>query len=253
MIDSHCHLEFGHFDEDREEVIERAKEEISAIVDSSADTETFSEVLELGRKNPSFIFPTLGLSPSRAVEKTEEEIDRYFQDIRDVSDEIVGVGEVGLDYYHIDSSSGREKSKQIFADFISLSDDLDLPLVVHSRDSMSDALEILRWKEGEVVIHCFSGEVDQLEEALERGYYISYGGAIFRSRRKYEELVYNTPLERLVLETDAPFLAKRKGDRSEPWFIREIAEEISDIKGADFSEVWRTAGDNSAEVFDLEF
>lgn len=163
MIDSHCHLEFEHFDEDRSEVISKSKEKIKAVVDSSADTETLEKVLKLSEKHPNCIFPTLGLHPTKALEKTNEEIKQYFEDIRRVRQKIVGVGEVGLDYHHIRDHSKRKECRQIFEDFITLSDELGLPLVVHSRDSMSDAMETLRKKEGKVVIHCFSGKIDHLE------------------------------------------------------------------------------------------
>lgn len=251
MIDSHCHLEFRHFDKDREDVIAKSKDSIEAVVNSGADTETLDQILTLNEEHPNFIFPTLGLHPTRALEKTREEIDQYLDDIRNEKERIVGVGEVGLDYYHVEEDLEREKCRRVFEKFIDLSEELGLPLVVHSRGSMADSLKILEGRASDVIIHCFSGEIHHLEEALDRGYYLSYGGVIFRSRKKYERLLERTPLENLLLETDAPFLAKRKNDRSEPWFIREVAEEISYIKEMDFSEVWRTAGNNSIDVFEL--
>lgn len=251
MIDSHCHLEFKHFDKDRERVIEKSKDELKAIVDSSAEIEKSVQVMELHEENPNFIFPSLGLHPEFAVKTSESEIEEYKGYIEDNRERIVSIGEVGLDYYHTRGFDKKQRSKEVFLEFIKLSNSVNLPLVVHSRKSMKDTLDFLREKEGEVVIHCYSGGIDDLEVALDRGYYLSFGGIIFRSRKKYEEILENTPLENLLLETDAPFLGRTKQERSEPWFIREVADKISEIKGVEFQEVWKTACENSVEVFDL--
>lgn len=251
MIDSHCHLEFDHFDGDREEVIEKAKEKLEAVVDSCAEIGTSEDVLELHRKHPDFIFPSLGLHPRFAMEASDEEIRNYKNKIEEVSSEIVAIGEVGLDYYHVSDSSKRKSSEEVFIKFVKFSNSMDLPLVVHSRNSMEDTLDVLEESEKEVIIHCFSGNINQLEESLDRGYYISLGGMIFRDKVKFRKIIDNVPLENLLLETDAPFLAKEKGERSEPWFIREVAERIAEVKDLDFSQIWETAGENAIEVFRL--
>lgn len=251
MIDSHCHLEFRHFDEDREEVIERAKGRIKALVDSSAEIEMSENVIDLHDSHPDFIFSTLGLHPTYAVKSSDEEIEEYIDYIGKNVDKIVGVGEVGLDYYHIKDKSKRVRAREVFERFIKLSDQLDLPLVVHSRNSTSDVMEILEGKEGDVIIHCFSGGVGEVHEAVDRGYYLSFGGMVFRSENKYRDILQETPIDNLLLETDAPFLAKRKSDRSEPWLIREVADKIAEIKGLEKSKVWKVAGQNAKEAYDL--
>ncbi|KXB04568.1 hypothetical protein AKJ49_01960 [candidate division MSBL1 archaeon SCGC-AAA382A03] len=252
MIDSHCHLEFNHFDKDREKVIEKSRKKLKALIDSSAGIESFETVLTLHRDCSDFIFSSLGLHPTRAVNTSEEELEDYKKKIEMNKREIVGVGEVGLDYHHIKDKSRREKSKKIFSDFTKFSDELNLPLIVHSRNSMEDALNILSEKDvNEVIIHCFAGNINDLEEALDRDYYLSFGGIIFRAKDKYENILKKVPLENLLLETDSPFLAKRKNNRAEPWFIKEVGERIAKIKGEEFYEVWKTAGRNAKEVFDL--
>jgi len=251
MIDSHCHLEFDHFDGEREKVISTAKNRIKGVVDSSADIENAQNVLSLHEDHPNFIFPSLGLHPKEAVQASEDEIEKFKEIARGKKYEIVAIGEVGLDYYHVKGDKDREKSKDVFEEMIELSNSLELPLVVHSRDSLKPALEILERKEGDVIIHCFAGNKEQLEECIDRDYYLSFGGIIFRAEGKYRPLLERTPLENLLLETDAPFLAKRKKDRSEPWFIREIANRIAEVKGVDFDEVWEKAGKNAKDVFSL--
>lgn len=251
MIDSHCHLEFKHFDEDREEVVGRAKEELRAVVDSCAEVEMAEWVLDLHREHPDFVFPCLGLHPEAAGESSREKLEKYEETIEENRREIVAIGEVGLDHHHVRDPARRRKCEEVFLDFVELSNELDLPLVVHSRNSMEEAIKILREKEGGVMIHCFSGGPDHLRDALDRGYLLSFGGAIFRSKRRYEALLNDMSLENLLLETDAPFLAKEKGERSEPWFIREVAERIAEIKEVEFAEVWERAGKNAVEFFDL--
>ncbi len=251
MIDSHCHLEFNDFDGEREKVIQTAKNRIKGIVNSSAEIELSEKVIELHKKHPKFVFPSLGLHPKGVVKASDEELENFKEYIRSNENEIVAIGEVGLDYYHVKDDRKREKCKNVFEEFVSLSNSLDLPIVVHSRNSLDDALDILKKKEGDVIIHCFAGNIDNLKECLDRDYYLSFGGIIFRAEEKYQTLLKETLLDNLLLETDAPFLAKRKEDRSEPWFIREVANEIARIKDLEFSEVWNKAGKNAKEVFNL--
>lgn len=251
MIDSHCHLEFKEFDKDREQVIKTAKNRLEALVDSCAEIKTSEQVINLHEKHPNFIFASLGLHPKTALNVTGEEIEKYKRRIRDREREIVAVGEVGLDYFHVKDESKKQKCERVFIDFVELSNDLGLPLVVHSRNAMKDTMKVLKNKDGDVVIHCFSGGLEELREALDRGYYLSFGGIIFRSEDRYKDILKEVPLDNLLLETDAPFLGKRKEDRSEPWFIREVAEKISEMKRVEFSRVWEMAGKNAKQVFNL--
>lgn len=251
MIDSHCHLEFGDFDGEREKIIKTAKQRIKGIVNSSAELELVRKVLDLHENHPNFVFPSLGLHPKRVVGASEGELEEFKKIIRENEEEVVAIGEVGLDYYHVKEENKREKCKDVFYDFVELSNSLDLPLVIHSRDSLKDALEILEEKEGGVIIHCFAGDMEDLRNCLDRDYYLSFGGIIFRNEEKYRSILKETPLDNLLLETDAPFLAKKKEKRAEPWLIREIGEKIAQIKETEFSKVWRKAGENAKQVFNL--
>ncbi|MFP4116700.1 MAG: TatD family hydrolase [Candidatus Aenigmatarchaeota archaeon] len=252
MIDSHCHLESKQFDGDREEVIEKAKDRVNAIVDSCAEINEAKDVIELHRNHKEFVFPSVGLHPKRAVKASKQDLEDYKSLIRRRRNEIVAVGEVGLDHAQVKHPKRRKKAKEIFADFVELSNDLELPVVVHARNAVDEALRILRkHKEGDVVFHCFAGNVKQLKEALEEDYYISLGGIIFRNEKKYERLIDVLPHDNLLLETDAPYLARKKSDRSEPWFIWDVAEKIAEVKGRNFQKVWKTAGENAKEVFNL--
>ncbi len=252
MIDTHCHLEFKQFDGDREEVIEKSKERLKAIVDSAAGMDKAKEVLMLHRNHKNFIFPSLGIHPKRVLKASDGELEDYMSLIRRRMNEVVAVGEVGLDHAQVKDPRDRKRCKKVFADFIKLSNDLGVPVVVHARRAMDETLRILkRHNEGDAIIHCFAGNIKHLKEALEQGYYISLGGMVFRQKKKYEQLIDALPLENLLLETDAPFLAKKKSHRSEPWFIWNVAERIAEVKGGDFRKVWRKAGENAVKVFGL--
>ncbi len=251
MIDSHCHLDFDHFEGEREKVIDMSKRRVKAIINSSADIESAEMVLNLHQKYPKFIFPTLGLHPKNAISSSGKDIENLKETIRANKDTIVGIGEVGLDNYHVKKSKEQEKAKKIFLEFIELSNTLNLPLVVHSRDSFEDTIDLLNNREGKTVIHCFSGNKSELERCLDRDYYLSFGGMVFRAADRYKKILKNTPLENILLETDAPFLAKKKSERSEPWFIRQVAQKIAEIKNLEFDEIWEKTGENAKEVFSL--
>lgn len=252
MIDSHCHLEFKQFDEDRERVIEKAKDRIKAVVNSAAEIDKSKDVIRLHRQHEDFIFPSLGIHPKWAAKASEKDLKDYKNFIVSRRNETVAIGEVGLDHAQVKDPKKRKRCKEIFVDFIELSDDLDMPVVVHARGAVDEALRILKkHKEGDVVLHCFAGNIKQLREAMEEDYYISLGGMVFRHRKKYEQIIEALDLEKLLLETDAPFLARKKSHRSEPWFIWDVAERIAEVKGGNFRKVWKKAGENAVEVFDL--
>lgn len=251
MIDSHCHLEFKNFDDDREKVIKESKRRLKAIVNSCANPDDFSKVKKLTKEHPNFIFSNYGLHPSRALNYDSETIEMYKRKIKENMQNVYGIGEIGLDYHHVEDKATRQKTKEIFLDWLKFSDDLDLPAVIHSRNAMQDTLNILEKKQtNDVVIHCFSGKLGELSACIDRNYYISMGGLIFRSNA-FENLVEEAPLDMILLETDAPFLAKNKERRNNPWFVEEVAERIAEIKELEFEEVWKTCAQNAKEVFDL--
>lgn len=251
MIDTHCHLEFNQFDGDRDEIIEKSREELKAVIDSAAEAESAKRVMNLHESHPDFIFPCLGYHPNYVLGVSQKNLEKYKQFIRKRKEKLVAIGEVGLDYAHVEDEEKRKETQDRFREFVEFSNEVDLPVVVHSRNAMEDTLGILENKKGKTIIHCFAGNMGQLEEAVSRGYYISYGGLIFRMPNKYKNLVKKTPLEKILLETDAPFLGKEKSSRNEPIFIEEVAERIAEWKNLDFEDVWEQAGENAVEAFSL--
>ncbi len=252
MIDSHCHLEFDHFNKDREKVIKKAKKELEAVIDSCVGPKDLDKVLQLHKKHPNFIYVSTGLHPKTAKNITNTELKDYKDQIRKNRDKVVAIGEIGLDYHHVRKPKDKEKTKTILEDMINFSNSLDLPIVIHSRNSMNDVMKILQKNtENNVIIHCFSGNNKNLKEALDRDYYVSIGGMIYRNPTKYKKLVKNTPLNKLLLETDAPFLAKKKQNRSNPWFIKQIAEKIAQIKNTNQEKILKTTAKNTKTAYNL--
>jgi len=251
MIDAHCHLEFNQFDGMRDEVIKKSKERLLAVIDSAAEETRAPTVLNLSEKHPNFIFPVLGLHPSYAVECSDEKLNNYLEYIRNRKDLIYGIGEVGLDYFHVTDDTSRELTKRVFKKFILLSNELKLPLVIHTRDAMDDTLDILEENDAEkVMLHTFTGNIPQSERVIDLGYYVSFSTMICRTK-EYDKSIKRIPLYRILLETDSPFLAPKKGELNYPWNIKLVAQRIAELKGYDFDYVWKVCAQNAIDFFKL--
>jgi TatD DNase family protein len=260
MIDSHCHLE--HI-QNAEEVIDEARKKMKAIVTSVPDPRNFERMLLLGNKYKGFVFVAAGFHPEHVNDFTDEEIEEYMDLIRVNADRIVSIGEVGLDYFWIKDREKQERTKAIFEKFIDLALLLDKPLTIHSRsgeggDGISETIEILKKKKAKnAMFHCFSGSEENLKECLEHGWYISFATVIVKSRR-HQRLAKDTPMEKMLLDTDAPWLDPdaKPGSRdltNKPWKIERSAEVIAEAKGITKQEVLRQTEENAKKFFRLEF
>ena len=252
LIDTHCHLDFPEFDHDRDEVIRRAKDnDISHIINIGSSLKGSKRSIELAAKDNS-IYATVGIHPHEADsadDYTLNELEGLMS-----SDKVVAVGEIGLDYYR--NFSGHSNQKKLFLTLIKLAKRFDLPIVVHSRQAEEEILEIL--KEAmpiKAVVHCFSGDEVFLKECLDLGFFISFTCNItYKKSDRLKSLVSLTPVERLFLETDAPFLPPEgfRGKRNEPAYVRYLAQEIASIKGMSVEEVSRITTANAREFFKLK-
>lgn len=248
VIDSHCHLDFKHFNKDRNAVIERAKDAgIVLMINSGVDFVTNRKSLQLANDH-DFIQATLGLSPNLVEGLSEEDLQSVFEQIRDNASQIVGVGETGLDYYRCRDKAAREHQVQVFLQAIELARSLDLPLVIHSRDAEQQALEMIRDLD-KVIFHCYGGTLSTMKEAVDRGFYISLATVLCRSAQ-HQILARNVPLDRLLIETDSPFLSPR-GNRNEPSFILDSVRLLARIRGIEPAEVARTTTENARRIFGL--
>ena len=252
LIDTHCHLDFPEFDEDRDEVIRRAKSAgIGYIINIGSSLSGSKKALELSRQY-DFIYATIGLHPHEADKFNDEARASIEGLVRE--DKVVAIGETGLDYYK--NYSKTENQKALFRYLVQLAKDSGLPLVIHNRQAQDDTLKILNEvMPMKAVVHCFSGDENFLKKCLDSGFFISFTCNItYKKAKDLRALVKLTPLNRLMLETDAPFLPPEglRGKRNEPAYVKFLAEEIARIKEVGFEEVDRITTDNARRFFNLK-
>ncbi len=251
FIDTHCHLDFPEFDSDRDEVIQRAKAAgIDYLVNIGSSLKGSQDSVALA-KEYDFIYATVGLHPHEA-DKFSAAIESNLKTLAQ-ENKVVAVGEIGLDYFK--HYSRPENQRPLFTSLLKLAKDLGLPAVIHSRQAQEDTLKIL--KEAmplQAVVHCFSADEHFLKEYLTLGFFISFTCNItYQKADKLRELVKLVPLDKLMLETDAPFLPPEgfRGLRNEPLQVKLLAAEIARIKEIDIAEVAAATTDNAKRFFRL--
>ena len=233
LIDVHSHIDFPQFEEDRAEIIKKAASEGIWIVNSGLGIEGGKKTLDLSREYEN-VYASVGLQPT---EISDEVVNEVLAFIESNKEEIVAIGEVGLDYYWIKEAATREKEEKNFRKFIELSKKLNLPLVIHSRDAEAETLKLLDEYNVKALLHCFGGDEKLATEAAGKGHLISIPTTIVNSKMK-QDVVKALPLESIVLETDAPYLSPVPKARNEPANIKVTAQKIAEIKKA---EAWLVA------------
>ena len=233
LFDSHTHLNSRKFDSDRAEVIERALEAgVSRILNVGYNRETIPESLKLAEKY-DFIYCSVGWHPVDAIEIKEE--DWAWLESLCSHDKVVAIGEMGLDYYW--DTSPKDVQQEVFRRQIVLAREQKMPIIIHNRDAHNDVVDILREENAaEVggVMHCFTGDWEIAKQCLDLNFYISFGGPItFKNGHLARETLAKVPLDRLLIETDAPYLAPHpyRGKRNETAYVRLVAEAAAQIKG----------------------
>ena len=253
-IDTHAHLTFPEYKIDLPEVIERAKQaNLEAIINIALDDEAIRSSLKIAEEYPGFVFNAAGLHPHDASEWNEETSKK----IRNLAKEkkIIAIGETGLDYHY--KLSPLEKQKEVFRKFLQLCQELDLPAVIHSREASKDTMLLIHEEnQGKLkgVLHCFSGDMDLAREALDMGLLISFTGNItFPKADKVRNAAKEIPLDRIMIETDCPFLAPQafRGKRNEPAYVVKVAEQIAEVKGLPIEEIALKTTENAKRFFKL--
>jgi TatD DNase family protein len=254
LVDTHAHLDMDRFDDDRVEVIERAHAEgVTTIVTVGIDLPSSRSALALAQANP-MLRPAVGIHPQEIKESTEGDLKEI--SILAETPGVVAVGEIGLDYYR--NNGRRDKQMEVLRYQLNLASRLNLPVILHCRAADEDfSLALEQWVAGMHperlgIIHCFSESLANARTFIEMGFYLGLGGYIgYPSSKGLRDVVKQLPLERLVLETDCPFLPpqRHRGQRNEPAFITETAQELARIKGLEVSEVARVTGENARAVF----
>lgn len=255
FIDSHAHLDDKRFDQDREELINSLKEnQIDLVINIGADYETSKASVELAEKYEN-IFAVVGVHPHDAKDVSEN----YLEELKELSkhEKVVAIGEIGLDYYY--DNSPREEQKKIFIEQLQLAKNLDLPVVIHTRDAAGETYEIISEaaKDGNLrgVMHCYSGSVEMALEYIKLGFYISLGGPVtFKNARVPREVAEAVPLDRLLIETDCPYLTPEpnRGKRNEPKYVRYTAEKIAEIKGITLENFAKATRENTMRLFGIK-
>ncbi len=252
MIDSHSHIFAEDFDLDREEVIARAKANgVNNIILVGFSKETNQAVYKATKNNPYFI-PTYGIHPSEVDSNYLEAFAEFKEWLKDKK--CYAIGECGLDY-HWDTSF-KEEQKAVFRKQIELSIELDLPLVIHSRDASQDTLAIIKeYPKCYGVMHCYSGSLEMALEYIKLGFYISLGGPVtFKNAKEPKKVGANIPLDKLLIETDSPYLAPTpfRGKRNESGFVKYVRDEIASLRGLDPLEIDRITEENTRRLFKID-
>jgi TatD DNase family protein len=254
LIDSHSHLEMPAFKGDLEQVIQRAKASgVEYIFTVGTEKKDWMRALEIAHSNPS-VYAILGVHPHNAKEIDEEIYPTLRKLCRD--EKVRAYGEIGLDFYR--NLSPRDVQVKRFQEQIVLAKELRLPIVVHDREAHEETLEVLKSEKAEEcggIIHCFSGDYEMARECIEMGFYISIPGTItFKNAAGFQEIIKRLPLESLLIETDAPFLAPVpfRGKRNEPSYVRYTAEKVAEIKKVSFEKVAEATTENALRVYRLK-
>jgi TatD DNase family protein len=254
LVDSHCHLDYPDFaEEGLPEIVSRAKSAgVGHMLTICTEISKFPQILAVAKAFP-FINCTVGTHPHHAAEAGEinvsrEEIVALTRDAK-----VIGIGETGLDYYY-EHSPPKEQQK-VFATHIEAALETSLPLVIHTRDADDDTVRLMRdvgAAKARGVMHCFSGGQKLADEALNLGFYISFSGIItFKKAEELREVVRHVPLDRILVETDSPYLAPvpHRGKRNEPSFVVHTAQMIAELKGVAAEEVARRTTENFFTLF----
>lgn len=251
LIDTHSHINMIE-NLSIEEILKNAAENnVKKIIVPAAEANDIEVVFELSQKYEN-VYCYLGIHPSEAKDwndKIEEKIRTLAK-----SQKVVGIGEIGLDYYW--DKSFIDLQKEVFIKQIEIANELNLPVNVHDRDAHRDTFDILKEhnKNSKVIMHCFSGSPEFANECIKEGWYIALGGVVtFKNAKKMKEVASIIPLEKLLLETDAPYLTPvpHRGEENQPAYIKFVAEEIAGLRGITFEEVAQITTQNAEKILSI--
>lgn len=250
IFDSHAHYTDKAFNDDRKELLGSLRESgICGVISCGADLDSSEKAVALAEKY-DYMYCSCGVHP----EEVDDLPHNYIDILRNMAktEKCVAIGEIGLDYYW--RQDNKERQKKVFEEQILLAKELDLPIIVHDRDAHEDTLTILKKHKPKGVLHCFSGSVELAKEILKLGMYIGLGGAItFKNARKPVEVAEMLPLDRLLLETDCPYMAPvpMRGKRNYSAYIQYVAEKIGEIKDLDPQTIIDKATENTKALFGI--
>src|SRR6056297_727247 len=254
LIDSHAHLDFDKFDKEREEVIKRAEDNgIINIINVGSSLSSSHRSLKLSQYY-EMIYAVVGVHPHEAKNLDKNAL----QVLKDLAkaDKVVGIGEIGLDFYY--DNSPRDIQREAFRKQLRLAKEINLPVVIHSREADQDTIKILKEEKmnnHNILLHSYTGGKEMAEKALEMGFYFSAGGIVtFNSAQELKNIMQRVPLNRILLETDSPYLAPapHRGKRNEPMYVKEVAKYLASLKNTTFEKVAETTTQNTKRFFNID-
>ncbi len=277
-FDTHCHPQFKAFDNDRDEVLWRCKERDMRMIAVGTQRDTSQAALELAQKNPKYIFVSVGLHPVHlhprfvdeqegAFKSREENFDVDYYRTLARAPEVVAIGETGLDFYHLPNDVSRDvvikKQHEVFLAHIALAQEMQKPLIIHCREAYRELADVIEHQYGahtlRGTVHCFTGNEEEAERLVALGFYVGFTGVITfppkasnpEAHARLLEAVRRVPLERLLVETDAPYLAPAayRGKKCEPWMVEEVVKKIAEIKVIDAVTVETATAENATHLF----
>lgn len=247
LVDTHCHLDNEKFDEDRLEVIERIKENLEFCVNIGYDLASSKKSLELA-KEYDFIYAVIGVHPIDIAEY-DEEVEKELE-LLGKNPKVVAIGEIGLDYHWM--TEPKEIQQERFKRQLELAERLNKPVVIHTRDAMEDTVNILKdYPNITGVIHCYPGSLETAKQLVDR-FYLGIGGTLtFKNSKKAVEVVKDIPLDRIVIETDCPYLTPEpfRGKRNEPIYVEYVAKKIAEIKDISVEDVTKITTENAKKLY----
>ena len=254
LIDSHSHIDMRQFSKDRDAVMERAREAgLAAVLDVGCDIPSSEAAIALAERYDE-VFAVVGFHPHSAAAMGNGDIGRIIELAQ--HPRVVAIGEIGLDFYR--NLSPREAQVEAFNRQLDLARELDLPVVIHSRQATDEVFDILsRWAVGSSetlgVLHCFSGDLELARRYIDMGFFISIAGPITYGKSSAADVARHLPLDRLLIETDCPFLTPNphRGKRNEPSYVSFVAEKIGELRGIPGEEVARCTAGNAIKLFRL--
>lgn len=273
LIDTHAHVNFNAFKDEADEVVRRALNENTWIINVGSQYSTSKRAVEMAEKYPEGVFAAIGIHPIHLSElifkdrvDDDEEVE-FHPSVEEFDEEkylklakskkVVAIGEIGLDYFH--NKENKEKQKEVFSAQIDMAMKLDLPIIIHCREAYNDVIEMLRDKKikcGEKlrgVIHCFSGRLSQAKIYTEElGFHLGFNG-IITFDRSYDKVLREIDLKHILIETDCPYLTPVpfRGKRNEPAYVKYVAEKIAEIRGMSYDTVEEVTTSNARQLFSM--
>lgn len=247
MIDSHAHIVKEYYSDIEGLVKELQEKDVKCVINCSTSIESCKEILGLSKKTNNFLLPALGIHP-----ETKDDFNRT-NELEDLvkNNKPVAIGEIGLDYYW--TKDNKEEQKELFIKQLDIAEKYNLPILVHTRDSIQDTFDILKERKLKGIIHCYSGSYEMAKEFIKLGYKLGIGGVLTFKNSKLYEVIEKISLKDILLETDSPYLSPEplRGKQNNPYNIYYVAKRIAEIKNVTIEEVIKQTTKNASDIFDF--